>query len=130
MTTTPHSFAVLEGHQYANLTTYRRSGAGVVTPVWFAQVGDRIYVLTIADAGKVKRLRNNPAALLAPCTGSGKPLGGEVAMRGRVLPPAEEQLAITALDRKYGWQKKIFDLLGRLRGGKARRAYLEFTPAL
>ena len=125
--TIPTGLAVLAGHQFANLTTYRRSGAGVATLVWFAQAGDRVYVMTGAGAGKVKRLRNNPAALLAPSDRAGKPLGGEVAVRGRVLPPDEEDLAARALNQKYGWQKRIFDLMAKLRGRTMERVFLEFT---
>ena len=123
----PTGLAVLAGHQFANLTTYRRSGAGVATPVWFAQSGDRVYVMTGAQAGKVKRLRNNPAALLAPSDRAGNPLGGEVAVRGRMLSPDEARLAERALNQKYGWQKRMFDLFGKLRRRAFERVYLEFT---
>ena len=41
--TIPTGLAVLAGHQFANLTTYRRSGAGVATTGWFWQSGERIY---------------------------------------------------------------------------------------
>ena len=56
------AFQNLNGHQYMALTTYRRSGAGVPTPVWFAQDGDRLFIVTQDGSGKVKRIRNNAAA--------------------------------------------------------------------
>jgi PPOX class probable F420-dependent enzyme len=57
------SFEHLEGHRYARLTTYRKSGEPVPIPVWFAVVGvpdNRIYVFTDALSGKAKRIRNDP----------------------------------------------------------------------
>jgi predicted pyridoxine 5'-phosphate oxidase superfamily flavin-nucleotide-binding protein len=49
---------------YLSLTTFRRDGTPVATPVWASQDGDRLYVWTEADAGKVKRVRSNGAVVL------------------------------------------------------------------
>ena len=57
--------------QYLNIETFRKSGQGVKTPVWFAQDGDSLYVWTQADSGKAKRIRNNGDVNIAPCTASG-----------------------------------------------------------
>ena len=46
----------LDRHRYLSLATFRRSGAEVATPVWFATVDGRLYVVTSGDAGKAKRL--------------------------------------------------------------------------
>ena len=57
------SFEHLEGHRYARLTTYRKSGEPVPITVWFAVVGvpdNRVYVFTDALSGKAKRVRNDP----------------------------------------------------------------------
>jgi len=53
--------------KYLNLETLRKSGVGVRTPVWFVQDGNVLFVRTIADSGKVKRIRNNPQVNIAPC---------------------------------------------------------------
>jgi PPOX class probable F420-dependent enzyme len=124
--TAPDALSILEGHQFANLTTFRRDGTGVTTTVWFARDGDRVYIMTMVSAGKVKRLRNNPSARLGPSDRAGKPLGGEVVVRGRLLGDAERPAAVRALNRKYGWQKRIFDLMFKLRGRSASQVYLEF----
>ena len=58
--------AALDRHRYVALATFRRSGAEVRTPVWFAAVDDRLYVFTAGDSGKVKRLRHSPRARVAP----------------------------------------------------------------
>ena len=125
-TTTLDALSILDRHQFANLTTFRRNGAGVTTTVWFARDGDRVYIMTMSSAGKVKRLRNNPAARLGPSDRAGKPLGGEIAVRGRLLGGVERAAAVRALNCKYGWQKRMFDLVFKLRGRSASQVYLEF----
>jgi general stress protein 26 len=51
----------VQGKKYISLTTFRKNGVGVPTPVWFGENGDKLYVMTRSDMGKVKRIRNNPA---------------------------------------------------------------------
>lgn len=97
-------FAPLAGAEFMVLTTYRRSGVAVPTPVWFAQVDGVLYVTTGADAGKVKRLRANPVVQVAASDRVGTVLGLAVAGRGRVLERDEEAVARTALQQKYGAQ--------------------------
>ena len=59
--------------KYLSITSYRRDGSGVSTPVWFATEGDRLLVMTDSRSGKVKRIRRNPYVTIAPCSGRGKP---------------------------------------------------------
>jgi PPOX class probable F420-dependent enzyme len=108
------AFAGLEGHKFVSLTTFRRSGEAVATPVWFASDGEALYVVTDRASGKVKRIRRNGAVRLAPCTHLGRPLGPAVDARARVLCRAEEAPAQTALACKYGWMFSAFGLLWRL----------------
>ncbi|KAB8142704.1 PPOX class F420-dependent oxidoreductase [Chloroflexia bacterium SDU3-3] len=129
MTARAEAFPTLQGHEFVNLTTYRKSGAAVVTPVWFAQVGATLYVVTQDGSGKVKRLRANPMAQLAPATRRGEPLGQPVPAQGRILGAAEAAQASQALDKKYGWQKRLFDVFAKLRGSTESRVYLAFEPA-
>jgi len=112
-------FAVLQGHQYMNLTTHRKNGTTIATPVWFAQEGQKLYVMTSHDAGKIKRIRNNGQIEVGPCDQRGTPLGPTVAAQARVLSEAEAKQADKALSRKYGLIKVPFDLMGKLRGGLA-----------
>jgi len=68
-------FAAFAGHKYLNLETFKKSGEGVKTPVWFAadpsasldSSDAKLYVYTIGVSGKVKRIRNNPRVKIAPC---------------------------------------------------------------
>ena len=70
------AFDALRGHKYALLVTFRRDGTPVPTPVWFGIGADgNVYVESFVEAGKLKRLRNDPRAVLAPCTVRGKPVG-------------------------------------------------------
>ena len=120
------AFATLQGHQYANLTTFRKTGIPVTTPVWFAQQGGRVYITTQVGAGKLKRLRHTPRVEIGPSDARGTSLGPTVAGQARILPPAEHAQADQALSRKYGLLYKLFMLAGRLRRGE--RAFIEVTP--
>jgi PPOX class probable F420-dependent enzyme len=97
------------------LTTYRKTGLAVTSPVWFAQVGDVLYFLTEPHAGKMKRIRNNNQVQVAPCTARGKLLGPVADATARELTlPAERKAADDALTAKYGIQKKLFELLWKV----------------
>jgi PPOX class probable F420-dependent enzyme len=64
-----------EGQEFLNIETFRKSGVGVKTPVWFAQDGDTLHVWTMAISGKAKRIRNNSTVNVAPCDRIGTVLG-------------------------------------------------------
>ena len=96
----------IQGQKYVSLTTFRKNGLGVKTPVWFAEENDRVYVMTRSDSGKYKRIRNNPQVKLAPCTMSGKIIGPDFAGQARVLPEAQWPDAKKALRRKY-WTARL-----------------------
>jgi len=102
--------------KYLNLETFRKSGAGVRTPVWFAQQpGEpRFYVYSEADAGKVKRIRNNPKVRVAPCNFRGDLRGAWVDARARICDPEEASVGQQLLRRKYGLLKMVGDWFGRM----------------
>src|ERR1700675_3589840 len=91
----------LHGQKYISLGTFRKDGTKVATPVWFGEEGDKLYVMTISDMGKTKRIRNNPQVTVAPCTVRGKVTGAEFAAQARLLPPEEHAQARKAINRKY-----------------------------
>jgi PPOX class probable F420-dependent enzyme len=62
----PNAFDPLRGEKYIDLVTYRKSGVGVHTPVWFAEHEGRLFVMTRPDFGKAKRIRNRPQVEVAP----------------------------------------------------------------
>ena len=101
------SFSSLAKQQFINLTTYRKSGQPVATPVWFALDGERLVGTSQPQTGKIKRIRNNPKVAVAPSTMNGKPLGEPIDGVARVLPPEEFGAAKAALKRKYGFQYRL-----------------------
>lgn len=104
-----------EGQNYLTLESFRKTGAGVATPVWFAEGDGQLYVYSLANAGKVKRIRNNPRVRVAPCDIRGNRKGEWVEGTARILVDAtESSLAHRLLDRKYGWMKKIGNIYGKL----------------
>lgn len=112
--------AALKNEKYARLTTFRKNGTAVPTPVWFAEDGGLIYVMTRSDSVKVKRIWNNPDVRVAPCTIRGKITGPEVAGRARILPEEEWGPARSAIRAKY-WITRISALWSR------KNIYLEIT---
>ena len=61
------TFKASERAKYLSLETFRKSGQGVPTPVWFVQDGPALYISTEGSSGKVKRIRNNARVRIAPC---------------------------------------------------------------
>jgi PPOX class probable F420-dependent enzyme len=109
------------------LTTYRRDGTPVGTPVNIAVDGDRAFVRTFDTAWKLKRIRNNPEVQLAPSTVRGKPTGPAIQARARVLGGSESEYAGQAIARKYPiLQGFLVPLFHRLRGNKT--IHIELTP--
>ncbi len=96
----------VRGQKYISLTTFRKSGAAVATPVWFGEDGDRLYVMTRSDMGKTKRIRNNPQVRVAPCSIRGRVTGPDFAATARILPPAQHASARQAIKRKY-WAARL-----------------------
>ena len=108
--------AAFTNEKYLNLMTFKKDGTGVATPVWFVETGGTIYVYTLADAWKVKRVRNNPKVRIAPCDLRGKLTGEWVDARARIVTGESEAIAAhRLLDKKYGWMKKLGNLFSRLR---------------
>jgi uncharacterized protein len=100
--------------EYLSLTTFRRSGAPVLTPVWFARVGRALYVITDDDTGKVKRVRRNPAVRIAPCTARGKSTGASMDAIAHLRTVADATFEKRALYAKYGWLFGAFELVHRV----------------
>lgn len=113
-------------HKRALLTTFRRSGVAVSTPVWAAEMDGRFYVRSERTAGKIKRLRNNSRVLIAPCTVRGKPLGAPLEARASVAREEREQVAEQALASRYGLGRALFEwAFDRLR---IDMCYVEIVP--
>ena len=117
--------------RYIALTTYRRDGRPVTTPVWAAPLKGNLYVVTARSTGKVRRLRATDRVRFAPSNMNGRRiLGAWREGSGRVVEDEQRRgEALAALQRKYGWQMSLAMLINRLRGLDRERVVLELTPA-
>ena len=107
--------AQFANQKYLSLETYKKDGTAVATPLWFAQEGTVFYVYSLANAWKIKRIRNNPHARIAPCDIRGNITGEWVDAEARILDQAESEKPHRLLDKKYGWQKMIGNLMSKFR---------------
>lgn len=71
--------------RYISVTSFKRDGTPVATPVWAASDGSRLYAFTDLHSAKIKRIRHNPRVLVAPCWVNGKLRRGPVSGRAEVL---------------------------------------------
>ncbi len=100
--------------KYLSLETYRKTGAGVRTPVWFALQQRTVYLYSEAHVGKVKRIRNNPQVSIAPCSIRGQLRGDWVRGQARICDAQEAAVGQRLLRRRY-FLKRIGDFFARLR---------------
>jgi PPOX class probable F420-dependent enzyme len=111
------SGALAERERYVSLTTFRRDGTPVPTAVWFATLRDgRLAIVTDADSGKRKRLRNDPRCTVAACDVRGRVHGIEIGARAEVVEdPDGMSDGLAALAARYGMQWRAFNLGRTLR---------------
>lgn len=135
MQTQTTDFTQLRGASYISLTTFRKSGEPVATPVWFAQDGDVLYLFTFPSAGKVKRIRHTARVTVAPCTLNGNVTGPAIEARARILTDESAMAhADQTLARKYGLIWRIYHFsMGTMRAlrrkPKSARVYVAIEPA-
>jgi uncharacterized protein len=109
--------------RFVSLTTFRRSGEPVSTPVWIGRDGGALVVLTPAGSGKVRRLRHDPRVEIRPCGRFGKvpdgvqPVAATAELREA---PADVEQARATIRRTYPLESRIVlgieRLAERLRG--------------
>jgi PPOX class probable F420-dependent enzyme len=116
--------AALAHERYISLTTFKRDGTPVSTPVWVvSDDGKRLLVWSGERTWKVRRLRRDPQVLVAPATFRGTERGARIAAQARVVPdPGIDAL----LRHKYGWQKRLLDHVNR-RGNAGAFATVEIV---
>ncbi|WP_018684505.1 PPOX class F420-dependent oxidoreductase [Actinokineospora enzanensis] len=103
--------------KYLLVTTVKRDGTKVPTPLWVARDGDDLVVWTVRSSGKVKRIRNNPRIEVAPCDIRGNPAGASVPASARLLDEAGTARARKLIIRKYGLVGRILVWASRFRRG-------------
>lgn len=103
--------------KYLLVTTYRKNGTTVPTPVWVVRDGDALGIWTVADSWKVKRIRNRADVLVGPCDVRGNPTGDSVPARAEILDAAGSAAYRRLIARKYGVLGRLTLLGSRLRRG-------------
>ncbi|MGO9157923.1 PPOX class F420-dependent oxidoreductase [Mycobacterium sp.] len=111
--------------RFVSLTTFKRNGEGVATPMWIGRDAADLFVWTPADSWKVKRVRNNPRVLLAPSSRFGKVRDGVLATEGAaqvVTDPVTVERLRDVIRRKYGLGYRLVTLVETIatRGRKPR----------
>ncbi|HEX3269498.1 MAG TPA: PPOX class F420-dependent oxidoreductase [Ktedonobacterales bacterium] len=122
---TSEAFAALPAKGVALLTTFRRSGEAVPTPVEIRVRGERVYFTTWSTTGKLKRLAHTPSVTLARCTRMGKPTGPSVTGVAHRLDGAEAE-AVSAYFGKGPWAR-LWNQIYRMRGWQP--VVYEVSPA-
>lgn len=116
--------------RYVSLTTFRKDGTPVATPVWVAADGRELYVWTRSDSWKVKRIRNNGRVTVVACDVRGRVVEGAAVVEGMARPLDGPGLARVRklMSRKYTWQFWAVDVPAALaRRGKRPHTAIAVT---
>jgi uncharacterized protein len=129
---TTAAFAAFVGYKNLSLESFRKTGIGVPTPVWFAVdpvsgSPTKLYIYTIEDSGKAKRIRNSPRVRVAPCNSRGKILGDWVEARAEIVTGAEADHGTALLDKRYFPWKQIMAFFAAFSSRK--RIVIRILPA-
>jgi PPOX class probable F420-dependent enzyme len=103
--------------KYLLLTSFRKNGTPVATPVWVVRDGDALGVWSVADAWKVKRIRARADVLVGPCDARGNPTGDQIPATAEICDAATTARYRKLLARKYGILGRLTLLGSRLRRG-------------
>jgi PPOX class probable F420-dependent enzyme len=128
-------FAAFRDHKYISLETFKKSGEGVKTPVWFAAdpasdlsgEGARLYMYTIGNTGKVKRIRSNPHVKIAPCTLKGEVLGDWTEANAEIVTGETASQAMKLLNKKYFPLKQLLGFFALF--SRRERIVMAIRPA-
>lgn len=119
----------IQNAKYIALESFRKSGQGVITPVWMAADGGKLYVWTGGTSWKAKRIRANPRVRLCASDVRGTPAGEWMEARARVLDqPADVKATEKRMAAQYGLAFRLFGVMGRLSGRGGKRVAIEIGP--
>jgi PPOX class probable F420-dependent enzyme len=114
----------LKNAKYIALETFRKTGEGVITPVWVAGANGKLYIWTGANSWKVKRIQKDKQVRLCESDARGNPKSGWVEAQATVLDKPQDEPALHKLmQSKYGFQYRMFRLMGR----GSDRVFLEIS---
>jgi uncharacterized protein len=96
----------LASEQYVSITTFKRDGTPVSTPVWVAGENGNLLVISEADSWKVKRIRRDSHVQVAPCSARGAIRGDAIDAQATIDPDTTAVQKLLA--RKYGWMYRAY----------------------
>ena len=132
-TSSDSAFAALGDEEFLSLTTFRKSGERVSTPMWVTRDGDALIMFTPQSSGKVKRLRNSPRVELRPSNRMGRVKDGVEGVAGMAEVLTDEdtlERATGMIRRKYGLMYQVIMAIERLiKSGSEKRVILRITRA-
>jgi hypothetical protein len=120
--------------KYLSLETFKKSGEGVKTPVWFAadpnaditSDGARLFVYTIGVSGKVKRIRNNKRVKIAPCSVRGRVIGEWQNAHAEFVTGDEAVRGMGLINKKYSPWTYVLGFFAKFR--KRERIVMLISP--
>jgi hypothetical protein len=115
----------LGAEKFVALTTFKKDGGAVATPMWIGRDADHLFFWTPVDSWKAKRAKNNPRVTLVPCSRGGKVREGATTVDGFaevITEPATVQRLAGVIRRKYGLEFFVVTFVERIlaRGKKPR----------
>lgn len=123
------TFREIADGKYVSLTTFKKDGTPVATPLWGVRDGDNLLVWTTADSWKVKRITRNGKVTVAPCSARGKIEGDAVDGVAEILDAAGTEKARSAIASKYGIVGWLTVKGSSLRRGKSGTVGISIAPA-
>ncbi|GAA2825423.1 PPOX class F420-dependent oxidoreductase [Kitasatospora paracochleata] len=117
----------LSAGSYLLLTTFRKDGTPVPTPVWVVRDGEALGVWTVADSWKVRRIRNRADVTVGPCDVRGNPTGESVPAVAEICTAERTAAYRTLLRQKYGLLGVLTLLGSRIRRGERGTVGIRIT---
>jgi PPOX class probable F420-dependent enzyme len=115
---------------YVLVTSFRKDGRAVRTPVWVVGDGEAIAIWTVRDSGKVKRIRRDGSVLVGPCDVRGRLTGAQVPGHATILDPAGSAHIKELLRQKYGVWGRITLWGSKIRRGEEGTLGIRITPTV
>jgi len=130
--TATSALLALGDEAFVSLSTFRKSGVAVSTPVWIARDGDALVVTTPTESGKVKRLRNDARVELTPCSRMGKTADDAVPVPGTASVIADSPSIgrhTAVIRKKYGFEYYLVTFIETIVAKRQKdRVILRITP--
>lgn len=115
--------------KFVLLTTYRKDGSAVATPLWATPEHDTLLMWTVADSYKVKRIARNPSVTVCACDARGNPQSQPIDAIAEILDAPASNRARRAIARRYGIVGWILTTSSRIRRGKSGTVGIALTAA-